>query len=212
LQPGDILITSGKFDTGSHIGINIGQALFSHSSKGTYDMVHAAVYIGNNTVAEAVGDGIRQNPVEQGHTYVVFRYKDQGLANAVAVTARTWSSPNAAGKRMTYCYRRLATAVFSLSALGPIGKAKIKNLAAQIDRPGGPLDWWGRSEKSMICSEFVLSCWNATSYARAQTYAIKADPTSCTPKELSNKLRKSDDWYEYNPLDVNVLPAGAGAH
>src|SRR6185312_15717769 len=140
------------------------------------------------------------------------RYNHSGLASAVADTAERWSSPNASGKRMTYCKRRLVSSVFSVSALGPIGKAKIKNLSAQIGRAGGPLDWWGRTEKAMICSEFVISCWDATSFALVDDYAILADPTSCTPKELSNKLRKSRFWTEYNALDVNVAPAGAGAH
>jgi hypothetical protein len=210
LSRGDILLTKGSFDTLTHAVINIGQAVFSHSKHGNYDFCHAAIYLGeggneglSHMVAEAVGGGVSVNPIESGHTYVVFRYRDAGLAEAVAQTAYNWAMPSLEnGQRMKYNFGRLGTSVFSLSGLGFFGKKRVQNLSTQIGKRGAPKNYFGAT-KSMICSEFAISCWNATSYAKAQVYAIDADPTSCTPKELSNKLRKSPDWFEYDPLAFN---------
>lgn len=206
LTRGDLLLTKGKFDTATHAVINIGQAIFSHSKHGNYDFCHAAIYVGlggtnggTHMVAEAVGGGVSVNPMEGGHTYVVFRYKDAGLAEAVAQTAWNWAMPPASEKKMSYNFGRLATSVFSYSGLGFFGKKRVQNLATQIDKKGAPTNYFG-AKKSMICSEFAISAWNATGYASSQTYPIQADPTSCTPKELSNKLRSSQDWYEFDPL------------
>lgn len=46
LTRGDLLLTKGSFDTGTHAVINIGQAIFSHSRHGNYDFCHAAIYVG----------------------------------------------------------------------------------------------------------------------------------------------------------------------
>lgn len=206
LTRGDLLLTRGSFDTVTHGVINIGQALFSHSRHGSYDFCHAAIYVGlggvtggTHMVAEAVGGGVSVNPMEGGHTYVVFRHRNAGLAEAVAQTAWNWAMPAAGGKKMSYNFGRLATSVFSVSGLGFFGKKRVQNLAGQIGTRGAPKNCVGQT-KSMICSEFAISAWNATGYATSQTYPIQADPTSCTPKELSNKLRSSPDWYEYDPL------------
>lgn len=207
LTRGDLLLTKGSFDTAVHAVINIGQAIFSHGRHGSYDFCHAAIYLddnggkfgGEHRVAEAVGGGVSVNSLEGGHTYVVFRYKDAGLAEAVAQTAWNWAMPAAGGQKMKYNFGRLGTSVFSLSGLGFFGKKRVQNLAKQIDKRGAPKNTLGAT-KSMICSEFAISCWNATGYAKSQTYPISADPTSCTPKELSNKLRASPDWTEFEPL------------
>ena len=206
LTRGDLLLTKGSFDTVTHAVINVGQALFSFSSQGSYDFCHAAIYVGlgganggTHMVAEAVGGGVSVNPMEGGHTYVVFRHGDAGLAEMVAQTAWNWAMPPAGGKKMKYNFGRLATSVFSVSGLGFFGKKRVQNLSTQIGTRGAPKNCLGAT-KSMICSEFAISTWNATGYAATKTYPILADPTSCTPKELSNKLRSSPDWYEYNAL------------
>ena len=196
LVRGDILLTQGKFDTVVHGVINVGQAIFSHSTKGSYDFCHAAIYVGDNKVAEAVGPGVSVNTIEDGHHYVVFRYKEQSLAECVAQTAWNWAMPAAGEDKMKYNFGRLGSSVFSFSGLGFFGKKRIENLSTQIDKRGAPKNCAGFT-KSMICSEFAVSCWNATSYAKAKAYAIPVDPTSCTPKELSNRLRKSEDWTEF---------------
>jgi hypothetical protein len=222
LTRGDLLLTKGSFDTGTHAVINIGQALFSHSRHGNYDFCHAAIYVGRggakgNThfVAEAVGGGVSVNEMEGGHTYVVFRYKDSGLAEVAAQTAWNWAMPMSGDDRMKYNFGRLVSSVFSTSGLGFFGKKRVANLATQIDKRGAPKNSFGAT-KSMICSEFAISVWNAAGFAKKGEYPIKADPTSCTPKELSNKLRSSPEWEEFEPLDFSqpaqadrdVLPTG----
>jgi hypothetical protein len=99
---------------------------------------------------------------------------------------------------MKYNFGRLGTSVFSISGLGFFGKKRIANLSSQIDKRGAPKNCAGFT-KSMICSEFAISCWNATSYAKANLYSIQVDATSCTPKELSNRLRSSENWSEFDP-------------
>ena len=42
-------------------------------------------------------------------------------------------------------------------------------------------------------------------------YPIKADSTSCTPKELGHKLRKSADWSEFDPWVAEKIAAGIAA-
>lgn len=208
LTRGDLLLTKGSFDTAVHAVINIGQALFSRSRHGSYDFCHAAIYVGRggtrgNThhVAEAVGGGVSVNPIEEGHTYVVFRYKDSGLAEVAAQTAWNWAMPMS-GEPMKYNFGRLVSSVFSTSGLGFFGKKRVANLATQIDKRGAPTNYFGAT-KSMICSEFAISVWNAAGFAKTGKYPIMADPTSCTPKELSNKLRSSPDWEEFEPLEFS---------
>ncbi len=220
LNRGDILLTKAAFDGVIHGLINFGQAVFSHSLHGSFQFCHAAIYVGQggkkgNThfVAEAVNDGVSVNEIEGGHTYVVFRYKDAGLAEAAAQTAWNWAMPMSEGDKMQYCKPRLVSSVISRSGLGFFGKKKVATLAGQIGTRGAPLNSSG-GKKAMICSEFAISVWNATGFAKKGEYPIMADATSCTPKELSNKLRSSPDWTEFDAMqfsqpaqaDITTMP------
>jgi hypothetical protein len=208
---GDILITVGHYDTGSHVFLNGGQAaalkvkqaasapfvLVSHCTMGSEGMAlprrdtslcHAMIAVGNGNVAEAVSAGISINPLETNHSYKVFRYFQPGYGHLVAATAWGWARPEA-GTGGKYRYVGCATGPVGIASLGILGKRQVDKMAQRINEPLTPKD-------RMVCTEFAILCWNATFKQSGfeGPAPIQLDARSCSPMELNDCLEHSEQW------------------
>jgi hypothetical protein len=212
LQPGDVLLAVGHFDTASHKFINGGQTVtlairnaasivgaFMSGNLATASLVtrdtslcHAMIYVGNFQVAEAVGRGITMNDIEFPHEYKVWRYKQSGVATDVMNTAINWARPEAGKYRHIGC----ATSPLSIAGLGPMGKRQVDTMSRRIDQPLTAAD-------GMICTEFVILCWNATCKANGLGTAIDVDARSCSPMELGYRLSRSKKWTTLGSFNIN---------
>lgn len=175
LQPGDIVLTA---DNGiNSAGIRL--ATFSPVS-------HAAIYVGENQIAEAVGSGIRLRSVDavllDEATVVVFRHPQ--LTSEQAVAVKTFSESHA-GERYNY-FGILLQAPFTLERRVcelPLVPSLVRDFcirgiaAVQLGL--------GRNDQ-FFCSQFVLEA-----YRSAGLPLTDADPRLINPGDLLH-MREGD--------------------
>jgi hypothetical protein len=178
LKPGDIMlkrlndkspITSDGIMVGQEIVQNLNSIIGTDETRaGDPQVVHAAIYLGNNKTAEAHGStpgenagvSLRDLSHHDGYLFVVYRPADAALGAEAAAIARTWATG-----RMGYL---LPVAVEAhSSSFGPDARAEAFEYGSQWNVAGGP-----RGRSQMFCSQFVLAAYQAAYVQRL----MKANP------------------------------------
>jgi hypothetical protein len=178
LKPGDIMLKRlNDQSPATSIGISISQEMVQNLNSivgtdetraGDPQVVHAAIYVGNNQTAEAHGEtpgekagvSLRQVSHHVGYLFAVYRPADAALGAEAAAIARTWATG-----RMGYL---LPVAVEAhSSSFGPDARAEAFEYGSQWNVPGGP-----RGRSKMFCSQFVLAAYQAAYVQRL----VKANP------------------------------------
>jgi hypothetical protein len=178
LKPGDIMLKRlNDKSPATSIGISVSQEMVQNLNSvigtdetraGDPQVVHAAIYVGNNQTAEAHGEtpgepaGVSLRAVSHhvGYLFAVYRPADAALGAEAAAIARTWATG-----RMGYLLP-LAVEAHS-SSFGPDARAEAFEYGSQWNVPGGP-----RGRSKMFCSQFVLAAYQAAYVQRL----VKANP------------------------------------
>ncbi|MBC5785318.1 distant relative of cell wall-associated hydrolase [Ramlibacter sp. USB13] len=175
LAPGDILLSSANAMTS--LGIRL--ATLSPVS-------HAALYIGNGHVAEAVGEGIRQRPMpaflEEEATVVAFRHPGVQADHVEKMRAFV---PKTLGEKYNYV-GVLLQAPFSIERRLcelPLTPSLLREVCLQ--GMGAMQVGLGRTDR-FFCSQFVLEA-----YRRAGLPLTQADPRLVSPADLLH-MREGD--------------------
>jgi len=178
LKPGDIMLKRLNDQSPvTSIGISVSQEAIQNlnsiigtdeTKAGDPQVVHAAIYLGNNQTAEAHGAtpgesaGVSPRNISHhvGYLFAVYRPTDAALGAEAAAIARTWATG-----RMGYLLP-LSVPAHS-SSFGPAGRAEALEYGSQANVPGGP-----RGRSQMFCSQFVLAAYQAAYVQRL----MKANP------------------------------------
>jgi hypothetical protein len=178
LRPGDIMLkrlndkspaTSDGIAISQEIVQNLNGIIGTDATRaGDPQVVHAAIYLGNNKTAEAHGEtpgeaagvSLRDISHHDGYLFVVYRPADAALGAEAAAIARTWATG-----RMGYLLP-LAVEAHS-SSFGPDARAEALEYGSQANVAGGP-----RGRAKMFCSQFVLAAYQAAYVQRL----LKANP------------------------------------
>lgn len=199
LQTGDLLL---KHSTGSrtNVVIKTGQALISHNIRGgTADIVHAAMYAGNQLLYEASGGGLAVQSMasKRGTVYEVFRYGKADVAEIAAVVAAGYVaekelSQENKGNYGSYALKGALGSLFHSSTRGSGAKAAESRL-------------WGHSPQppsnSFYCSNYVVRAYAAAGQTFKPPIApLDVDYRYVSPKELQARLNTSNDWKHMGTL------------
>jgi len=178
LKPGDIMlkrlndkspVTSDGIAISQEIVQNLNGVIGTDETRaGDPQVVHAAIYLGNNKTAEAHGEtpgeaagvSLRDISHHDGYLFVVYRPADAALGAEAAAIARTWATG-----RMGYLLP-LAVEAHS-SSFGPDARTEAFEYGSQWNVAGGP-----RGRSKMFCSQFVLAAYQAAYVQRL----VKANP------------------------------------
>lgn len=202
LQRGDILLKRAVLSDWRHAAIALGQKL-GGSSKAT--TVHAALYVGDNHIAESSGEGLSLAPFDGVDTWKVYRLTNgenvAGLAAAFAV--HLVDRARRAGGFGNY---GTASAVKSAFAAA----REEEEIAADInDYANQALSEMGGATREFFCSNYVVQCYsiaseyeNAASGALAgQLYAIPLDHERTSPADLAEYFEApTNHWFKVGEM------------
>ncbi len=186
LKPGDIMLKRlSDQSPNTSVGISVSETMIQNLNSvigtdetraGDPQVVHAAIYLGNNQTAEAHGEtpgesaGVSPREISHhvGYLFAVYRPADAALGAEAAAIARTWATG-----RMGYA---LPFAVpFHSSDFGPNARAEAFEYGSQAKVPGGP-----RGRDKMFCSQFVLAAYQAAYVQRLMKANPKLGPDGVT--------------------------------
>jgi hypothetical protein len=194
LQVGDLLM---KLRHGGvvHALISWGQRLH-RAGNATDDYVHAAIYTGNGSIAESIGEGITVTRLmAQGHPYVynVYRYANADIAGIAAAVAEGWITMRR-GQHAGFTPR----GSYGKYALGGAVKAAAQNIGSRPAYAPGE-DLWGRDGQAGIsstyCSQFVVAAYHAAGATAQPTQVpIRIAQARATPKMLHDVLLGEPQW------------------
>jgi hypothetical protein len=186
LRPGDIMLKRlNDQSPNTSVGISISETMIQNLNSvvgtdetraGDPQVVHAAIYLGNNRTAEAHGEtpgesaGVSPRDISHhvGYLFAVYRPTDAALGAEAAAIAKTWATG-----RMGYLLP--FSVPFHSSDFGPNGRAEAFEYGAQANVPGGP-----RGRDKMFCSQFVLAAYQAAYVQRLMKANPKLDPNGVT--------------------------------
>ncbi len=194
LRVGDLLM---KLRHGGvvHALISWGQRLH-RAGNATDDYVHAAIYMGNGTIAESISEGITVTRLmAQGHpyTYNVYRYADADIAGIAAAVAEGWIGMRR-GQHAGFTPR----GAYGTYALGGAIKAGAQNIGSRPAYAPSE-DLWGRDGQAGIsstyCSQFVVAAYHAAgATAQPAQVPIRIAQARATPKMLHDVLLSEPQW------------------
>ena len=175
LEPGDILLSS----VGTLQSVGIQLATFAPVS-------HALVYLGDDVVAEAVGEGVRVRSVGAvlASEQMVVAFRDPRLTPAQAKQVREWSLSQVGTRYNTVGVVLSAPFVLDRRVCelplvpGPVRDACVRGVAT--------VQLGASSNDRFFCSQFVLEA-----YARAGAPLSDADPRWVSPADLLH-MREGD--------------------
>lgn len=185
LERGDILLKRADLFSPAHIAIALGQK-FGGSSKAT--TVHAAIYIGSDTIAESSTAGLSIAPLNGLATWKVFR---MAKSNTLAPLAATVAMHLVDRARRTAGFGAYSVPAAARSALsdgrnGDDVTAEISDFANQA------LSEIGGASREFFCSNFIVQCYSiASEYDNAgggiggSLYAIPLDHEKTSPADLA---------------------------
>ncbi len=175
LEPGDILLSS----VGTLQSLGIRLATFAPVS-------HALVYLGDGTIAEAVGEGVQIRSVRAvlESEQMVVAFRDSQLTPAQAERLRAWSLSQVGTKYNTVGVLLSAPFVINRRVCelplvpGPLRDACVRGFAA--------VQLGASRDDRFFCSQFVLEA-----YAQAGAPLSDADPRWVSPADLLH-MREGD--------------------
>ena len=194
LRVGDLLMKL-RYGGVVHALISWGQRLH-RAGNATDDYVHAAIYLGNGTIAESIGGGITVTQLmAQGHPYVynVYRYDDRDIAGIAAAVAEGWITMRR-GQHPGFTPR----GSYGEYALRGAVVAAAQNIGSQpAYEPAG--DLWGSDGRpgisSTYCSQFVVAAYHAAgATAQPAQVPIRIAQARATPKMLHDVLLSEPRW------------------
>ncbi len=175
LRPGDILLSSGRS------GVAVGIQVLTMAP-----VSHASLYLGDQRVVEAVGEGIRERPlqamIEEEHAVVAFRHP--GIARQHVALMDDFFREHA-GRKYNYvgvllqAPFTLERKVCELPLVPPLVRDFCIRGIASIQLGLGRND-------QFFCSQFVLEA-----YRRAGVPLTDADPRLVSPADLLH-MREGD--------------------
>jgi hypothetical protein len=177
MQAGDVL---SKYYAGGMVGtgIMLGQAAVNPLQK-SKTIVHTALYIGDDQVAEASAGGIHINSLDknlQSYKYKVYRYKGLGRDTLIpAIIKRVHANrerPN------DYSMKRAVFSNFLFGSKKPRDSDKVPLL--------------GSGE--VFCSGTVVDWYNETALELDMPAPISMDGDSASPQALDGWLKSSSSW------------------
>lgn len=175
LEPGDIILTSAP--TLRSVGIR----LFTLSS-----VSHAALYIGDGRIVEALGSGVRERPLEEllreENVALVLRYpgltRDEQLEMLDYARQKTGARFNYFGATLHVPFS-LTRRICELPLLpGTIRDACLRSM--------GVFSYAAATESQLFCSQLVMQA-----YQRAGVQVTDADPRLLTPADILH-MREGD--------------------
>ena len=175
LAPGDILLSS----VGTLQSLGIQLATFAPVS-------HALVYVGEDRIVEAVGDGVQVRSIDAvlGSEQMVVAFRDPQLTPAQAEAVRRWSLAQVGTRYNTVGVVLSAPFVINRRlcelplAPGPLRDACVRGLAT--------IQLGASSDDRFFCSQFVLEA-----YRQAGAPLSDADPRWVSPADLLH-MREGD--------------------
>ena len=185
LQRGDILLKRASLDW-RHAVIALGQKL-GGSSKAT--TVHAAIYVGDNHIAESSGAGLSLAPLDGTDTWKVYRLTN---GEALAGLAATFALHLVDRARRAGGFGAYGTASAVQSAFATARQED--EIAAEInDYANQALSEMGGDTREFFCSNYVVQCYAiASEYENAARgplagllYAIPVDHERTSPADLA---------------------------
>lgn len=156
-------------------------------------LVHAAMYIGNGTIAESIGSGFEFTQLmSQGHNYEyeVWRNQDRDLAEIAALCANTLVQTHVAPVQ-GYASNRWRFGAYGM------GQAISGAIANRWTRPGGAgaegARAWEGGIRSSYCSQFVVQAYNAAG-ATSGRVPLNIAAGRATPVMLRNTMLATPGW------------------
>src|SRR5262245_43822468 len=191
LEVGDVLLKYYDGSTTNKV-IAAGQAVFSHNLNGGHcDITHAALYVGDNRLVEATGDGLCSNVLTSSHyLYEVYRYRDPALRQLAADVGREFQrrameTDGAVGR---YNVAGSATSVVRSSRMGRFGRNALATLTAGQQSPEGLAN--ACTNMSFYCSNFVVFAYNSAAKLSNLPLPINVDFRYISPKALQGRLNR----------------------
>lgn len=201
LQIGDIVFKQSNMalNFGTHSIIRLGQKLGMRSG-GNSKIVHPAIFLENNDIAESVGGGLRRGTLDEitgVYKWQAFRHSTRAdiaeLAAQVAenLTQRSANDPGYGAYNKTTS----ALSAFRSSAMASdSSRAKSTNKVVNFfDRLEGGNH---QSSRTFFCSNFVALAYSVASEILTQQpfYAIDLSYEHTSPAELYAFVENSVSW------------------
>lgn len=186
LQRGDILLKRAVLSDWRHAVIALGQKL-GGSSKAT--TVHAAIYVGDNHIAESSGAGLSLAPFDGVDTWKVYRLTNGDKLAGLAATFAL-HLVDRAGRTGGFGAYGTVSAVKSAFA----SARDEDEIASDInDYANQALSEMGGATREFFCSNYVVQCYSiASEYENAARgalagllYAIPLDHERTSPADLA---------------------------
>ena len=166
LAPADVLICPGDGSDGTW-------SLISHGSSGDY--VHAAIYVGDGVVVEAVQEGVRRTTL----TELLNRYPYVAVSRCPGASSD--AMPGLAEKVVDFCLKHAdAKTPYNLggAVMAPIRELKELRYENRTHRPYLPRPL-KRPKTSFFCSELVFEAFIHGGYIReGEMEAASRSPTA----------------------------------
>lgn len=208
LKAGDILLKQGGVETRKLLskeflneskevvsllidGVQIVTNRSGHKYVGAGLLGHAAIYIGNGQIAEAVGDGCAiysmTDEHHQNYNYYAIRALDNNYAEKISSLARYFAQTG----KISYSKAGLPSAVIGGTMASQLNEklndtSKYKRICVET---GG--------STSMFCSEFVTFILNCAADDCNKPRTIEVAQDRITPEEIYVKLREDKTAYQY---------------
>lgn len=202
LQQGDILLKRAVLTSMAHAAITLGQKL-GLSSKAT--TVHAAIYVGDNHIAESSGTGLSLAPLEGADTWKVYRLTN---GERVAGLAATFALHLVDRARRTSGFGAYGTGSAVKSAFAS-GRTEDEVAAEINDYANQALSEMGGATREFFCSNYVVQCYSiASEYENAARgalagllYAIPLDHERTSPADLAEYFETPQSgWYKVGEM------------
>jgi hypothetical protein len=205
-EDGDILLTKtwgfrdndGDFDALGRALVRPTQALLSHSKHGSMNSEHIAIaHLPPNKGIMRVDahygrGGITLNDIDTRDFLVVYRCKDASVAASALVVALSLAGEgnNNPIEQGGYAIASTVVSLVRLKFQGPSARKYLKKIQDMVlaDKAAKAPD--------MMCSEFVVACYEVANMIVHDTPLFKVDPRAVSPKQLEDLLEKRRDLFD----------------
>lgn len=208
LREGDILLKQGNWKVAITGVIGVGQLVLNRSGHpyiGAGLLGHATVYIGNDEVIEAVGNGVVVSAMSRycdsnetdyrKYNWYVIRPKSEVIAKSIVAAA--WELVGDRTNQVIKVGYDHASVGFAALA-GRTGAAAEAYKAMNGDITKSFRERLRRGEKlSLFCSELAVYCLNCAAADNGMPAFIKEAQTLISPEELYVELREDTANFTY---------------